>query len=107
MVQHKQLIGIAKEAKLKKSAPIKCHIEIANSFWNNIFKVEGITDRVEQQKRDNEENDNIIRTANGNLFVEWKDSDTAKLFENYGYKNKKQSSGYFFCKKYDKKKAII
>ena len=39
---------------------------------------------------------NIIRTAKGNLFTEWKNSDTAKLFENYGYKNKKQSSGYFF-----------
>ena len=37
----KQLIGIAKEAKLRNSAPIKYHIEIANSFWNNIFKVEG------------------------------------------------------------------
>lgn len=39
---------------------------------------------------------NIIRTAKGNLFSEWKQSDTAKLFENHGYKNKKQSSGYFF-----------
>lgn len=39
---------------------------------------------------------NIIRTANGNLFAEWKNSDTAKLFENHGYKNKKQSAGYFF-----------
>lgn len=39
---------------------------------------------------------NIIRTAKGNAFAEWKNSDTAKLFENYGYKNKKQSGGYFF-----------
>ncbi len=39
---------------------------------------------------------NIIRTANGNLFSEWKQSDTAKLFEDHGYKNKKQSAGYFF-----------
>ena len=39
---------------------------------------------------------NIIRTAKGNLFSEWKQSDTAKLFENHGYKNKKQSGGYFF-----------
>ncbi len=61
----KQLIGIAKEAKLKNSAPIKYHIEIANSFWNNIFKVEGITDRVEQQKRVNQEKDNIINFLTG------------------------------------------
>ncbi len=39
---------------------------------------------------------NILRTAKGNLFAEWKQSDTAKLFENYGYKNKKQSAAYFF-----------
>ena len=50
----KQLIGVAKEAKLKNSAPIKYHIEIAKSFWSNIFKAEGITDRVKQQERVNE-----------------------------------------------------
>lgn len=61
----KQLIGIAKEAKLKNSAPIKYHIEIANSFWNNIFKVEGITDRIKQQERVNQEKDNIINFLTG------------------------------------------
>ena len=61
----KQLIGIAKEAKLRNSAPIEYHIEIANSFWNNIFKVEGITDRVTQQERVNEEKDNIINFLTG------------------------------------------
>lgn len=61
----KQLIGIAKEAKLRNSAPIKYHIEIANSFWNNIFKVEGITDRVKQQERVNQEKDNIINFLTG------------------------------------------
>lgn len=39
----KQLIGIAKEAKLRNSAPIKYHIEIAKTFWANIFKAEGGT----------------------------------------------------------------
>lgn len=61
----KQLIGIAKEAKLKNSAPIKYHIEIAKSFWSNIFKAEGITDRVKQQERVNEEKDNIINFLTG------------------------------------------
>ena len=37
-----------------------------------------------------------IRLAKGNVFAEWKQSDTAKLFEDHGYKNKKESSGYFF-----------
>ena len=39
---------------------------------------------------------NSIRLAKGNVFAEWKNSDTAKLFEDHGYKNKKESSGYFF-----------
>ena len=30
------------------------------------------------------------------VFAEWKQSDTAKLFEVHGYKNKKQAGGYFF-----------
>ena len=61
----KQLIGVAKEAKLKNSAPIKYHIEIAKSYWSNIFKAEGITDRVKQQERVNEEKDNIINFLTG------------------------------------------
>ena len=61
----KQLIGVAKEAKLKNSAPIKYHIEIAKSFWANIFKAEGITDRIKQQERVNEEKDNIINFLTG------------------------------------------
>ena len=47
----KQLIGMAKEAKLKNIAPIKYQIEISNKYWESIFKSEGITDRREQQKR--------------------------------------------------------
>ena len=39
---------------------------------------------------------NSIRLAKGNIFAEWKQSDTAKLFEDHGYKNKKESGGYFF-----------
>ena len=61
----KQLIGVAKEAKLKNAAPIKYHIEIAKSFWSNIFKAEGITDRVKQQEHVNEEKDNIINSLTG------------------------------------------
>ena len=39
---------------------------------------------------------NSIRLAKGNVFAEWKDSETAKFFEDHGYKNKKQAGGYFF-----------
>ena len=37
----------------------------------------------------------IIRLGKGNVFAEWKNSETAKLFEDHGYKNKKESGGYF------------
>ena len=39
---------------------------------------------------------NSIRLAKGNVFAEWKNSETAKLFEDHGYKNKKECGGYFF-----------
>lgn len=47
----KQLIGIAKEAKLKNTAPIKYHIEVGAKYWESIFRAEGITDRHKQQER--------------------------------------------------------
>ena len=42
---------------------------------------------------------NNIRLAKGNVFAERKQSDTAKLFEDHGYKNKKQAGGYFLNEK--------
>ena len=45
----KQLIGIAKEAKLRNTAPIKYHIEVGAKYWESIFRSEGITDRRKQQ----------------------------------------------------------
>ena len=61
----KKLIGMAKEAKLKNSAPIKYHIEIANRFWDGIFKAEGITDRKKQMERVIEEKEKIINFLTG------------------------------------------
>ena len=61
----KRLIGIAKESKLKNSAPIKYHIEIANRFWEGIFKAEKITDRKKQQERVAEEKQRIIDFLTG------------------------------------------
>ena len=61
----KRLIGMAKEAKLKNSAPIKYHIEIGSRFWDSIFKAEGITDRKKQQERVVQEKENIINFLTG------------------------------------------
>lgn len=61
----KRLIGLAKEAKLKNSAPIKYHIEVANRYWDGIFKAEGITDRKKQMERVVEEKEKIINFLTG------------------------------------------
>lgn len=61
----KQLIGIAKEAKLRNSAPIKYHIEIAAKYWESIFRAEGITDRRKQQERIVREKQTILEFLTG------------------------------------------
>ena len=47
----KQLIGVAKEAKIGNSAPIKYHIEVSYGYWTRLFHDEGITDLQKQQER--------------------------------------------------------
>ncbi len=61
----KQLIGIAKEAKLKNSAPIKYQIEISQKYWESIFRSEGITDRRKQQERIMQEKQSILDFLTG------------------------------------------
>ena len=61
----KQLIGIAKEAKLRNSAPIKYHIEIGAKYWESIFRAEGITDRRKQQERIVQEKQSILDFLTG------------------------------------------
>ena len=61
----KQLIGIAKEAKLRNSAPIKYHIEVGAKYWESIFRAEGITDRAKQQERIVREKQNILDFLTG------------------------------------------
>lgn len=61
----KQLIGMAKEAKLKNSAPIKYQIEISRKYWDNIFQAEGITDRVQRQERVKKEKQQILDFLTG------------------------------------------
>lgn len=61
----KQLIGMAKEAKLKNTAPIKYHIEVSAKYWDNIFKRERITDPKRMQERVVEEKHRIIDFLTG------------------------------------------
>ena len=61
----KTLIGMAKEAKLKNTAPIKYHIEVSAKYWDNIFKRERITDTKRMQERVVEEKHRIIDFLTG------------------------------------------
>ncbi len=61
----KQLIGIAKEAKLRNSAPIKYHIEVGAKYWESIFRAEGITDRRLQKERIVREKQQILDFLTG------------------------------------------
>ena len=61
----KQLIGIAKEAKLKNHAPIKYQIEISAKYWESIFRAEGITNRRKQQERIVREKQSILDFLTG------------------------------------------
>jgi hypothetical protein len=61
----KQLIGMAKEAMLRNSAPIKYQIEVSNRYWDAIFKAEGITDRRKQQERVVQEKQRILDFLTG------------------------------------------
>lgn len=61
----KRLIGLAKEAKLRNSAPLKYHIEVSQKYWDSIFKSEGITDRAKQQARIIEEKQRILDFLTG------------------------------------------
>ncbi len=61
----KQLIGIAKEAKLKNSAPIKYHVEISGKYFESIFLAEAITDRTLRDERIAEEKRKIIDFLTG------------------------------------------
>lgn len=61
----KQLIGLAKEAKLRNSAPIKYQIEVSAKYWEGIFKRERITDPRRMQERVVEEKRKIIDFLTG------------------------------------------
>ena len=56
---------MAKEAKLKNSAPIKYQIEVSAKYWENIFKRERITDPKKMQDRVVEEKRKIIDFLTG------------------------------------------
>ncbi|MDE7080061.1 MAG: hypothetical protein K2O78_00185 [Muribaculaceae bacterium] len=61
----KRLIAVAKEAKLRNSAPIKYHIQVSEKYFPRIFKAEGITDPAKQQLRVIEEKKRMVEFLTG------------------------------------------
>ena len=61
----KQLIGMAKESKLKNTTPIKYQIEISKSYWDEVIKRNGITDKTKMQECINKEKQQIMEFLTG------------------------------------------
>lgn len=61
----KQYIGIAKESKIKNTAPIKYHIQVNSKYWENICRAEGITNPARKRARIQEEKQKIIDFVSG------------------------------------------
>lgn len=61
----KRLIGVAKEAKLRNSAPVKYMVEVSDKYWESIFANEHITDPKKQMERVSEEKQRILDFLTG------------------------------------------
>lgn len=61
----KRLIGIAKEAKLRNSAPIKYLIEISQKYWEQLFTAEHIVEHEKKQLRANQVKQEMIDFLTG------------------------------------------
>ena len=65
MYNIKNLIGVAKEANLKNSAPIKYLVEISDKYFDRIFKAGGISDPMKKKERVRQEKQKIIDYLTG------------------------------------------
>ena len=61
----KRLIAVAKESKIKNTAPLKYHVEISDKYFDRIFRREHITKPKEQAKRVVKEKQQILDFLTG------------------------------------------
>lgn len=61
----KRLIAVAKESKIKNTAPLKYHVEISDKYFDRIFRREHITDPKAQTKRVLDEKNHILDFLTG------------------------------------------
>lgn len=94
-----ELLNVLRKANLHNDWENTASAPHYRSAWQHIFAI------VLFMLREEEANPpfascievvNSLRNAPDGIFKEWKLSETAALFKDYGYKNKKKSSGYWF-----------
>ena len=61
----KRLIAVAKESKIKNTAPLKYHVEISDKYFDRIFRREHISNPKEQAKRVVQEKQQILDFLTG------------------------------------------
>ena len=61
----KRLIAVAKESKIKNTAPLKYHVEISDKYFDRIFRREHITDPKKQAERVAKEKQQILDFLTG------------------------------------------
>lgn len=61
----KRLIAVAKESKIKNTAPLKYHVEISDKYFDRIFRREHITDPKKQAARVAKEKQQILDFLTG------------------------------------------
>ena len=92
-----ELLATLRQAELLGSwgeTPSAPHYKRA---WRHIFAIELYMLREEELPVPScIEVVNSLRNAADGIFEEWKQSETAALFEDHGYKNDKRKSGYWF-----------
>ena len=94
-----ELLNVLRKANLHNDWENTASAPHYRSAWQHIFAI------VLFMLREEEANPpfascievvNSLRNAPDGIFEEWKQSETAALFENHGYKNDKRKGGYWF-----------
>ena len=94
-----ELLNVLRKANLHNDWENTASAPHYRSAWQHIFAIVLFMLREEEASPPFAsciEVVNSLRNAPDGIFKEWKQSETAALFENHGYKNDKRKGGYWF-----------
>ena len=94
-----ELLNVLRKANLHNDWENTASAPHYRSAWQHIFAIMLFMLREEEANPPFAsciEVVNSLRNAPDGIFEEWKQSETAALFENHGYKNDKRKGGYWF-----------